>query len=524
MSASLLQAASRGRLLLLGRSTRSRQWLRCCCAAPVTQEERTSTPLPFSAIPGPPSLPGVGNLWLYKTGRYESSRYHEVLRTLNQQYGPIVRQKFGLDTVVHVFTPEMAQQVHQMDGKYPAVPPLQEAVRLYREKNNMSPGLGNSNGEVWYRLRSAVQQLMMRPREVSCFLPLADTAARTLALRVDSDVTQDGELADLTTLVFKWALESASLVCAERSVGALSGGESERRAEQVISANRSVMRASFRLKFSLPVYKYISTPNWRRLVEAESYFSSFTMKLFNDAIDDIEKLDSQGRLGEEHHKFLCFMMSLPNVSKDDALIIAFSMFNDALSTTVPTLLMALWCLANTPEAQQSLYHEVCSALPEGPQQPVTAEVINKMPFMKAVLKETLRLYPIGTEVSRLIDRDMQLGGYHIPAGTQVDLNQWVQLRSERCFPEPTTFRPERWLRKHHLQQDVHPYLHIPFGHGTRMCIGRRFAEQDIFLSLVRLLQKFELRPADGYRQPPRQRYETLLMPDPPIQVRFVRRC
>ena len=84
--------------------------------------------------------------------------------------------------------------------------------------------------------------------------------------------------------------------------------------------------------------------------------------------------------------------------------------------TVPALLMALWCLANTPEAQQRLYREICSALPEGHQQEVTASAVNDIPFMRAVLKETLRLYPIGTEVSRLLDRDLQLGGYHIPAG------------------------------------------------------------------------------------------------------------
>ena len=132
-----------------------------------------------------------------------------------------------------------------------------------------------------------------------------------------------------------------------------------------------------------------------------------------------------------------------------------------------------------------------------------------------------RLYPIGTEVSRLLDRDLQLGGYHIPAGTRVDLNQWVQLRSERWFPEPDVFRPERWLRQSQPQAD--PYLHMPFGHGTRMCVGRRFAEQDFCLALVRILQQFELQPAAGHSQPPRQLYETLLMPDPPVRVRFIRR-
>ena len=66
---------------------------------------------------------------------------------------------------------------------------------------------GGRNGERWYRLRSAVQRLMMRPREVSSLLPLADAAARALADRVAAEVTPQGELHDLSELVFKWALE-----------------------------------------------------------------------------------------------------------------------------------------------------------------------------------------------------------------------------------------------------------------------------------------------------------------------------
>ena len=71
------------------------------------------------------------------------------------------------------------------------------------------------------------------------------------------------------------------------------------------------------------------------------FYSSFTVNLFNDTIKEIETLISQGRLQEGQYRFLSFMLSLPNVSEDDTLIIAFSMFNDGLSTVRKVWLFTL---------------------------------------------------------------------------------------------------------------------------------------------------------------------------------------
>lgn len=98
------------------------------------------------------------------------------------------------------------------------------------------------------------------------------------------------------------------------------------------------------------------------------------------------------------------------------------------------------------------------------------------------------MFPLGTEVSRVVQKDMVIGGYHVPAGvsfqffnariknnkilakTAIDLNHSSLLRSERYFPEPQKFIPERWLRGDQATQNT--ILLTPFGHGARMCVGK----------------------------------------------------
>lgn len=70
-------------------------------------------------------------------------KHHEVLHHLYKTYGPIVREKLGSSSLVHVFDPDDARTIYQNEGKMPHVVPLQETAQLYRQQADMSLGLGN---------------------------------------------------------------------------------------------------------------------------------------------------------------------------------------------------------------------------------------------------------------------------------------------------------------------------------------------------------------------------------------------
>ena len=114
-----------------------------------------------------------------------------------------------------------------------------------------------------------------------------------------------------------------------------------------------------------------------------------------------------------------------------------------------------------------------------------------MSYLKAWLRETLRLYPVLSAIPRRPKEDIILGGYHIPGGTaQVEFLVHQMGRDESIFEDAEAFKPERWLRNKDITliESAEAFASLPFGFGTRMCLGRRIAELELHLLMARIVQ------------------------------------
>jgi cytochrome P450 family 135 len=125
-------------------------------------------------------------------------------------------------------------------------------------------------------------------------------------------------------------------------------------------------------------------------------------------------------------------------------------------------------------------------------------------YLDATIKETLRMRPVITETARRLSREMELGGYEIPAGTLVMPAIAAMHFREDIYPDPDEFRPERFL-------DGAPesYAWIPFGGGVRRCIGASFAQFEMRIIIRAILERAQLR-ADG-RAPERVRVRNITL-------------
>ena len=182
----------------------------------------------------------------------------------------------------------------------------------------------------------------------------------------------------------------------------------------------------------------------------------------------------------------------------------------------------LYMMAKNPDKQDILRQEVLSVL--GDTTLATPRTLAQMPYLKAWVRETLRLYPF-VAIPREPTEDIVLSGYLIPGGTaQVNFLVFGMGRDEEVFENAEAFKPERWLRKKDgIPTDTdEAFSSIPFGFGTRMCVGRRIAELELHLLLARIVQQFEISyPPDAENVEYFSRGVTV--PDRPVRVKFIDR-
>ncbi len=146
-------------------------------------------------------------------------------------------------------------------------------------------------------------------------------------------------------------------------------------------------------------------------------------------------------------------------------------------TTATSLAWTFDQLLQHPAAMQRLRDELAGGREE---------------YLDAVIRETLRLRPIVPLIGRVVAKPFPLGRWSIPVGTRLAPSIYLAGRRAEAYPDPTAFRPERWLG---VKPD--PYTWLPFGGGSRRCIGMAFAQFEMRLVLQTLVQRTRLQLAGG---------------------------
>lgn len=168
---------------------------------------------------------------------------------------------------------------------------------------------------------------------------------------------------------------------------------------------------------------------------------------------------------------------------------AMTLFLAGHETTALSLTYALRLLAQHPHEKQRLLDELGQVLAG---RAPTLQDLPQLRFTRAVLDETLRLFPPAWAIGREPREDVVVAGIAIPRGTQVVVCPWVMHRDARFFLDPERFWPERWL----TEPAPPRFAYLPFGAGPRVCIGSHFALAEAALVLSVLLQAadFQLVP------------------------------
>ncbi|KAM7526121.1 hypothetical protein LguiA_016023 [Lonicera macranthoides] len=169
--------------------------------------------------------------------------------------------------------------------------------------------------------------------------------------------------------------------------------------------------------------------------------------------------------------------------------IVFEMFTAGTDTTTSTLEWAMAELLHNPKTLQKLKSEIKTIV--GPDKNVNENDINNLPYLNAVIKETLRLHPpLPFLVPHMAMDTCQMMGYRIPKKTQILVNVWAIGRDPKTWDNPLEFRPERFLEVNGVDYKGHNFEFIPFGSGRRMCPAVPLAARVLPLALGSVLHSF----------------------------------
>nr|XP_020447691.1 cytochrome P450 27C1-like [Monopterus albus]XP_020447692.1 cytochrome P450 27C1-like [Monopterus albus] len=477
-------------------------------------------------LPGPSVATTL--YWLFVKGYTNKS--HLLQGVQKNLYGPIWRSRFGSLDIVNVATPELIAQVIQQEGRYPVRTELLH-WKEYRDLRGQAYGLHVDTGPEWHRIRSGLNPKMLKLQEVMAYAPIIHQVVGDLLQRIEllrSRSQDQATVSNLAAELYKFGFEGISAILFETRLGCLQE-EIPKDTVRFIAAVNDMLTTSD-LVMLFPRWSRSILPYWKRFVQAWDDLYDVAQTLINRRMAEIK---AQARSGESAEgMYLTSLLSSDKLTIKEVYITVTEVLLGGVDTTSNTLSWTLYHLARDPGAQDRLYKEVNSVCPD--RREPTTDDLSQMPYLKAVIKEILRLYPVVPGNGRLVsENEVVVDNYRFPKKTLFHLCHYAVCHDQAQFVDAERFMPERWLRPGAAEDGCHrpspsfykhhPYSFIPFGVGVRACVGKRVAEMEMYFALSRLMQHYEVQPEDGTPtvQP---KTRILLIPSKPINLRFLPRA
>ena len=425
-----------------------------------------------------------------------------------------------LGTEVQLFNPEDVAAVFRAEPKYP-VRFLLPAFDDFYMRTSKEPGVFFLNGEKWKKHKRLLSKMMLRPVEINKYIPrisdvASDMVSRISKVRNSPSSERPFEIDDLDMELFKWSFETVTDFLFDRRFGSLSDSPPEK-SVAFIKAVGLFLETLVSVNL-LPVwfYKYYKTKKFKLFEENFLELYKIAEELIQNKLDEMERRLDRGESIGDSGEVIPFLLSSNQISKDEIGPSIVDTLFAGVDTTSNTMQWMLYLLAKNPDVQSRVHDEVLQVLPNDcvPD----SGTLQHLHLLRSTVKETLRLYPVLIATGRILKKDVILSGYRIPANESLMLMHYTMSRREDIFENALEFMPERWLRKE-KDSKIDAFASIPFGHGVRMCLGRRLAELELQILLAKILKKFKLTVEEGHIVEPR--YRAVTIPDKPIRVKFI---
>ncbi|KAK2585165.1 hypothetical protein KPH14_008667 [Odynerus spinipes] len=460
--------------------------------APPVVDDRAA--LPFNQIPGPTILKLWEKYWKYVPlfGRLHWNRNVTPIKYLFNKYGCIVRLNgpFSGD-IVMIHRPEHIAEVFKQEGDTPIRSGIDvlEHYRLHHRKYRLA-GAFSMQGSEWIAFKEKVHKPFNKI-DSNSFRKLEviseDFIDRIRKIRNRQDEVPSNFNEDVT----RWGSECFFTLMFDKKLGFLeaTGQNSTSEPAIFIDALTTAHKYLSRCETGFQVWRFFETPFSKRLFAACDAIDGIIGKYIRQ-VQNMYRNRSPLTHTNESSPILEKLMLDPRIHPDDISTLLMDMALLGVQAMTNCEAFLLYFLAKSPRVQKILYEEVVSVIPNADSS-ITEEHLKNMPYLKACLKESLRLRPAFPYLTRLLPNTISLHGYTVPKGTFMIMASQITSQREENFEDPEKFRPERWLTNH-ADDDYQECSYLPFGHGVRSCLGRHMAELEMALVTAKLIREFRI--------------------------------
>ncbi|VAH40160.1 unnamed protein product [Triticum turgidum subsp. durum] len=434
--------------------------------------------------PSPPALPIIGHLHLV------GSLPHISLRALAARHSRdgLMLLRLGAVQTLIVSSPRAAEAVLRTHDHVFASRPrsMFPDIILYGPSDvAFAP-----YGEHWRQAKKILTNHVLSVKKVHSSRNAA-TEEVTLVMTKIKEVAAIGGVVDMSELLKSFTYDMACRIVLGKSFRT----EGWRKLLRELTDDTSRILGGFNLEEYFPTLARVGVLKRVVCAKAERVRCRWAY-LLDKLIDERVSMD-KSIFDKKDGDFIDILLSAQHeygLTRERVKALLTDVFFGSADTVANTLDFTLAELMRRPRLLEQLQAEVRSIVPRG-QEAITETDMNKMTYLRAVFKESLRMYPVAPLLApHLAMADCNIDGYMVPAGTHVLVNVWAIGRDSSSWQDAEEFIPERFIYED-SNVDVNfkgnDFKFLPFGSGRRMCPGINLGIANFELMLANLMYHFE---------------------------------
>ncbi|KAL2490856.1 Cytochrome [Abeliophyllum distichum] len=437
--------------------------------------------------PSPPKLPMIGNL--HQLGLYP----HRALQALSKRYGQLMMLHLGSVPAVIVSSADAAREIMKtQDLIFSNRPKLSIPDKIVYGSKDIAFA---PYGEHWRQVRSICVLHLLSNKRVQSFRYIREEETDLLIQKIRQSSSSSTSVTNLSDLLVSLTNDTICRVALGRKYSDEAEGSTK---FELMLKEIMELSGTFNAGDFIPWLKWMNKVNGldARVDKVARLFDEFLSGVVEDHRNRMQgKTDRDDSSNDADLVDLLLEIQRENKSSftlDDEAIkgVIFDMFGAGTDTTYTSLEWTMAEILKHPKIMNRLQNEVRQVV--GSEIEVAEEDLEKMPYLKAVIKESLRLHPpIPMLVPRESTQDTKVMGYHIAAGTQVIINAWAIARDPMQWENPGEFNPERFFKNPSNDFRGFNFEYIPFGAGRRGCPGITFAMAVNEFALAKMMLNFD---------------------------------